>query len=370
MKKEEALEQIRKWDFLDDTEKEALATLIPELRESEDERLRKLLVWQVHRNIEDETNDLAGSVYDGIKGHDPDLEESIEDWKKCLAYLEKQKEREMPDSTGLIELWGEEKEILREKDFRGDGWRLAQNAFMDGVARGYGIKQKEQKRDEGDFTIYHPLKNGKGEYECIPYSFYGSLTSFSEDKDLIDFLRICFYTEEECKEWIEQQKEQKRSCNNLDDEIQRFFDECIEVHDAKIYGVDERVITVDCYELTARHFAQWQKEQKPAENDTRAKIISRATSEKQVVLLSESNGDAEIGWDTRSLEDAKNLLEYGLAFINREIERIAGLGSGPDYATTEGRYSHLFKQQEQPRWIWRRPLMSIIKMRILGHRKQ
>ena len=33
----------------------------------EDERIRKLLVWQVHRNIEDETNDLAQSVYDGIK---------------------------------------------------------------------------------------------------------------------------------------------------------------------------------------------------------------------------------------------------------------------------------------------------------------
>ena len=70
-------------------------------------------------------------------------------------------------------------------------------------------KQKEQKRDKGDFTIYHPLKNGKGEYECIPYSFYGSLTSFSEDKDLIDFLRTCFYKEEECKGWIEKQKDQK-----------------------------------------------------------------------------------------------------------------------------------------------------------------
>lgn len=65
----------------------AMRTLIPELRESEDERIRKLLVWQVYRNIEDETNDLAQSVYDGIKGHDPDLEESIEDWKKCLAWL-------------------------------------------------------------------------------------------------------------------------------------------------------------------------------------------------------------------------------------------------------------------------------------------
>ena len=67
--------------------------IILELKESEDEKIRSLLVWQVHRNIEDETNDLAKCVYDGIKGHDPDLEESIEDWKKCLAYLERLKER-------------------------------------------------------------------------------------------------------------------------------------------------------------------------------------------------------------------------------------------------------------------------------------
>jgi len=62
-----------------------------------------------------------------------------------------------------------------------------------------------------------------------------------------------------------------------------------------------------------------QKEQKPINDSTRGKIISRATSEKQVVLISESNGNAEIGWDTRSLEDAKKLLEYGLAFINKQL---------------------------------------------------
>lgn len=62
-----------------------------------------------------------------------------------------------------------------------------------------------------------------------------------------------------------------------------------------------------------------QKEKKSINNSTREKIISRATSEKQVVLLSESNGNAEIGWDTRSLEDAKKLLEYGIAFINERL---------------------------------------------------
>jgi hypothetical protein len=59
----------------------------------------------VHRNIEDDTNDLAGSIYDGIKGHDPDLEESIEDWKKCLAWLERQKEQKPSE-------WSEEDEAM------------------------------------------------------------------------------------------------------------------------------------------------------------------------------------------------------------------------------------------------------------------
>ena len=85
--------------------KAALIQDFPELAESEDERIRKLLVWQVHRNIEDETNDLAQSVYDGIKGHDPDIEESIEDWKKCLAYLEKQKAQQPAE-------WSEEDEKI------------------------------------------------------------------------------------------------------------------------------------------------------------------------------------------------------------------------------------------------------------------
>lgn len=87
--------------------------VFPELKESEDERIRRLLVWHVHRNIEDETNDLAQSVYDGIKGHDPELEESIKDWKKCLAYLEKQKEQkpfsqEVFDIAKHEALWGEQ----------------------------------------------------------------------------------------------------------------------------------------------------------------------------------------------------------------------------------------------------------------------
>lgn len=149
-----------------EVEKLCLECVFSELTESEDDRIRKILIHIVKG---------ACDKY-GIKYKGDEITE-----EKLLAYLERQKKPENVSATTMIpSCWTE--------------------------------KQKEQSgedEEDNDFTIYHPLKNGKGEYECIPYSFYGSLTSFSEDKDLIDFLRTCFYTEEECNEWIEQQKEQK-----------------------------------------------------------------------------------------------------------------------------------------------------------------
>ena len=59
-----------------------------------------------------------------------------------------QQEQPMPDSTKLIELWHEDKEMLKEKDFRDDPWRLAYNAFMCGFGRGIAVNK--QARPEGD----------------------------------------------------------------------------------------------------------------------------------------------------------------------------------------------------------------------------
>lgn len=53
-----------------------------------------------------------------------------------------QQEQPMPDSTKLIELWHEDKEMLKEKDFRDDPWRLAYNAFMCGFGRGIAVNKQ------------------------------------------------------------------------------------------------------------------------------------------------------------------------------------------------------------------------------------
>lgn len=55
MTREEAIKEIKSWDFLEGKEIEAIQTLIPELKESEDERIRKEIIdfiqWSVDRHF-------------------------------------------------------------------------------------------------------------------------------------------------------------------------------------------------------------------------------------------------------------------------------------------------------------------------------
>lgn len=75
-----------------------------------------------------------------------DKQEIIALWKAGIeyAYNHPKQGQPMPDSTKLIELWHEDKEMLKEKDFRDDPWRLAQNAFMCGFGRGIAVRKQEQ----------------------------------------------------------------------------------------------------------------------------------------------------------------------------------------------------------------------------------
>lgn len=50
-------------------------------------------------------------------------------------------------------------------------------------------------------------------------------------------------------------------------------------------------------------------------------IIEKAKTEKQRVIITETDGNANIDWDTRSLQDVKLLLEYGLDYINKLDEK-------------------------------------------------
>ena len=48
--------------------------------------------------------------------------------------------QQMPNSTQLIAEWEKEKAILEQKDLRGDAYRMAYNAFLDGFIKGLGYE--------------------------------------------------------------------------------------------------------------------------------------------------------------------------------------------------------------------------------------
>ena len=75
MTREEAINEIKSWDFLEGKEIEAIHTLIPELKESEDERIRKWLMELVKSTDMNHSNMKLS-----------------ENCKLALVYLEKQKD--------------------------------------------------------------------------------------------------------------------------------------------------------------------------------------------------------------------------------------------------------------------------------------
>ena len=168
MEREEQLKlarQLLESGVLSEESANAIKADFPELAESEDERIRKLLVWQVHRNIEDETNDLAQSVYDGIKGHDPDLEESIEDWKKCLAYLEKQKEQKPAEWSEKDEkIWKDIFDLCNRFGYD-DACRLLKSISR----RSWKPSEEQMFALDSAILMFHNLKRGgdKKELESL-----------------------------------------------------------------------------------------------------------------------------------------------------------------------------------------------------------
>lgn len=77
MTREEAIKEVKSWDFLEGKEIEAIETLIPELRESEDERIRKEII----------------AYFQDIK----EVATKSENLDKWIAYLEKQKAQSLRD---------------------------------------------------------------------------------------------------------------------------------------------------------------------------------------------------------------------------------------------------------------------------------
>ena len=239
---------------------EALQILIPELAESEDEKFQKYILKVCKECVE---------------ANDKGLELSMSTTKKLLAYLEKQK-----DTSKAIEAVDKIDKYIDEnvanahdmKDSNPDkkyyrGWDDAL-AKMSGILQDVysGSNQKEKEGYEAipvESTLEYKLgfKAGKESEKQKE-----KMTAEEYEKSELFQLKLKTQYANGYQDGLVQ-KEQSITANDLDEEIHRFFDDCIDVHEAKLYGnISERVIPLDCYELTARHFAKWvekQKEQKP-----------------------------------------------------------------------------------------------------------
>ena len=126
MTREEAIKIVRNI-YQTDKEKEALETLIPELKESEDERIRKGLIEAL------KTSKTVGELKFILP--EPTREE-------CIAYLEKQKEQKPAE-------WGEEEKPIPQEEFD-----AAKHESLWGEQKPAELKQGKQI-EEGDKVKIH-----------------------------------------------------------------------------------------------------------------------------------------------------------------------------------------------------------------------
>ena len=88
-------------------------------------------------------DEAAEKYSENILANNEDLQDAIEDaFKAGAEWYDNQ--MKMPNSSELISAWRGVKYILQEKDFRGDEWRLAFNAFMFGFSKGLNTRTKKK----------------------------------------------------------------------------------------------------------------------------------------------------------------------------------------------------------------------------------
>ena len=155
MTREEAINEIKSWDFLEGKEIEAIHTLIPELKESEDERIRKWIIEKVQ-----------GYADSGIPCSD-----EIQMANKALAYLEKQKEQKhywKPTETDVV--------LFNKAVTTNKALTPAERAQLDIIRSKFGcccavncsgIVQKEQKPTQEKLSYEELVRNAEEEVNVL-----------------------------------------------------------------------------------------------------------------------------------------------------------------------------------------------------------
>ena len=183
MTREEAIKTIMSTTVWTDEEREALGILIPELKESEDEKIRKEIIDIVKAYR-------ANCVYEGTHKFDD-----------CLAWLEKQKEQNpaevVDESTKrLNDNWmkqhfddykeqkpAEWSEV--EFEFRGEKVKVKRPFFRDDKGRGYSTTEQD------DDVAWYALrawceKKGVSLYDLYPRTEW----SEEDEKDVAHIIQV------------------------------------------------------------------------------------------------------------------------------------------------------------------------------------
>ena len=132
MTKEEALKILRK---------DSLSNLVDYYSSEELQDAIDTIVSQP--SLPADLDEAAEKYSENILANNEDLQDAIEDaFKAGAEWYDNQ--MKMPSSSELISAWRGVKSILQEKDFRGDEWRLAFNAFMFGFSKGLNTRTKKK----------------------------------------------------------------------------------------------------------------------------------------------------------------------------------------------------------------------------------
>ena len=154
MTRKEAIDKIKAWNFLDDDKKEVLETLIPEIRENEDEKIRKALITFFNRFPYDSIEAAGTNAKEALawlekqgeqKSTTVDIDKMVDDYANrrecgneefgkplpCMIRAYKQGLNDAIRKAALITAWSEEDERLRKttiaflKDFAEQGYENA-----------------------------------------------------------------------------------------------------------------------------------------------------------------------------------------------------------------------------------------------------
>ena len=74
-----------------------------------------------------------------------------------------------------------------------------------------------------DISLYYPCPTYHGNrlvYECMEYSFVGSMQSYTDPRHAVKFIKSCFLTEKECEEKCRELNAGKKKRNEM---MRRFF---------------------------------------------------------------------------------------------------------------------------------------------------